>query len=56
MNVVMGMLTNDGWKSNVASFKDDEVLYWQPLPTPYIESENKEINKAANKAAVVKNV
>ena len=47
MNVVMGMLTNDGWKSNVASFKDDEVLYWQPLPTPYIESENKEIKKAA---------
>ena len=47
MNVVMGMLTNDGWESNVASFKDDEVLYWQPLPTPYIESENKEIKKAA---------
>lgn len=47
MNVVMGELRNYGWYSNVASFKDDEVLYWRPLPKPYIENENKEINKAA---------
>lgn len=47
MNVVMASLRNDGWYSNVASFKDDEVLYWRPLPKPYIENEDKEINKAA---------